>query len=52
MTSTMHVPTPVEPSSTKALKIVGLVLLGAVALCGLAGTCVLLVTFVLPLVSR
>ncbi len=48
MTPTIQTPIPTKSSSSKALKIVGIAFLAAVALCGLAGSCLLLVTFVLP----
>jgi hypothetical protein len=44
----MHSSGSSESTTTKALKIAGIVVLVGVALCGLAGTCLLLVTFVLP----
>ncbi len=48
MTPTIQSPIPTETSSSKVLKIVGIVFLVAVAMCGLAGSCLLLVTFVIP----
>ncbi len=48
MSETIHVTPSTESSTTKALKIVGIVLLAGVALCGLAGTCLLLITFLIP----
>jgi len=48
MMPTIHSPVPTEPSSSKVLKIAGIVFLVAVAMCGLAGSCLLLVTFVIP----
>jgi hypothetical protein len=51
MMPTMQSPVPVESSTSKALKIAGIVFLVAVVLCGLVGSCLLLVTFVLPLLG-
>jgi hypothetical protein len=45
MTPTLHAPAPVESSSSRVLKIAGIVFLVSVALCGLLGSCLLLVTF-------
>jgi len=52
MTPTINSPAPTESSTSKALKIAGIVLLVAVALCGLVGSCLLLVTFVLPTLGQ
>lgn len=46
---------PVPPPSdqgARALRILGLVVLGGVVLCGVAGSCLLLVTLVAPLFSQ
>jgi hypothetical protein len=48
MNQTMNSSGATESSTSKVLKIVGIVVLVGVVLCGLAGTCLLLVTFVLP----
>ena len=48
MMPTMQSPAPPETSSNKALKIAGIVFLAAVALCGIAGTCLLVITLVFP----
>jgi hypothetical protein len=49
MTPTIRAPAPVEPSSSsRVLKIVGIIFLVCVALCGIAGSCLLLITFFLP----
>ncbi len=48
MTPTMQSPGPAESSTSKTLKIVGIVFLAALALCGLAGTCLLVITLVFP----
>jgi hypothetical protein len=48
MTETIHSSPPPESSTSKVLKVVGIVFLAGVALCGLAGTCLLIVTFFLP----
>ena len=48
MAPTVHLPAPVKSSSGRALKIAGIVFLVSVALCGLAGSCLLLVTFFMP----
>ena len=52
MMPTMQSPLPTESSTGKVLKIVGIVLLVAIALCGLAGSCLLLVTFVMPALGQ
>jgi hypothetical protein len=52
MQPTMHTSGPTESSTSQVLKIVGIVVLVGVALCGLAGTCLLLFTFVLPLIQQ
>jgi hypothetical protein len=39
---------PAGDTGGKVLRIMGIVLLALVALCGIVGTCVLLVTMVLP----
>ena len=48
MSETIHSTPSAESSTTKVLKIVGIVFLAGVALCGLAGTCLLLITLILP----
>jgi hypothetical protein len=48
VSETIHTPSSAESSTTKVLKIVGIVFLAGVALCGLAGTCLLIITFILP----
>ncbi len=52
MTPTIQAPIPTKSSSSKTLKIAGIVFLAAVALCGMAGSCLLLVTFVLPTLGQ
>jgi hypothetical protein len=52
MLPTMSSAGPAESSTSKVVKIVGIVLLVGVALCGLAGSCLLLVTFIMPLVGQ
>jgi hypothetical protein len=49
MNSTLNVPGPTESSTSKIVKIVGIVILVGVVLCGLVGSCLLVVTFLLPL---
>ena len=39
---------PPQPDSGRTLRIVGLVIIGLVVLCGLAGSCLFAVTLVLP----
>ena len=51
MMPTQHSYVPAESSTSKVLKIVGIVVLAFVVLCGLAGTCLLVVSFVVPLVA-
>lgn len=46
MTPTIQTTPPTESSTTKVLKVVGIVLLAGVALCGLSGTCLLIVYMV------
>ena len=52
MMPTMQTPGPAESSSNKTLKIVGIVVLAAIALCGLAGTCLLVITLVFPTLGQ
>ena len=40
-------PPPAESTNTRTLKIAGLVALGCVALCGLAGTCLFVALLIL-----
>ena len=49
MNPTRRLSSPTEPSSSgRYLKIAGIVFLVSVALCGLLGSCLLVVTFFLP----
>ena len=48
MTPTLQVPSPGESSASRALKIAGIIFLVSVGLCGLVGSCLLLITFFLP----
>ena len=52
MLPTTNSTTPTESSTSKVLKIVGIFFLVTVALCGLVGSCLLLVQFVLPLLGQ
>lgn len=49
---TIHTSRPTEPSSSKVLKIVGIVVIIGVVLCGLLGSCLLVLTFLLPYVAE
>jgi len=49
MNPTRRLSSPTEPASNRALKIAGIIFLVSVALCGLVGSCLLIVTFFVPL---
>jgi hypothetical protein len=44
--------TPPEPDSRRVLKIVALIVLSLVALCGVVGTCLFVVTLLVPAFSQ
>jgi hypothetical protein len=43
---------PPQPDNGRTLRIVGLVVIGIVVLCGLVGSCLFAVTLVLPLFQQ